>query len=398
MNIAIVGCGFVADYYMTTLPNHPELRLVGAFDRDPDAARRFAAFHGVRSFDSLDDLLANPSVEMVLNLTNPSSHYAVSRACLEGGRHVYCEKPLAMTIEDAGDLVAVAAARNLQIASAPSSVLGETAEALGEAVRDGRIGDVRLVYAEMEDSMVFRESYRSWRSASGAPWPAEDEFATGCTLEHAGYYLTWLCDLFGPVVEMTAFAAKLFPDKGTEQAPSEIANDLSVTCLRFAGGTVARLTCGLAAPVDRSLHLVGTQGVLSITDGWNAQSPIYLRDHAGHWQPRWRLLGRIARRLERNRPFRHWFGQRIGVRRSAASVPETSSRMDFMRGPARMADSIRSGRSFRLGGAFSLHVTELSIVAQNADRFAMPYRPRSRFEQPASETISQNACTLPRHG
>ncbi|RIY03237.1 gfo/Idh/MocA family oxidoreductase [Aureimonas flava] len=379
MNIAIVGCGFVADYYTTTLPNHPGLRLVGVHDRDIWAAKRFAAFHGARIFDTLDELLADPSIELVLNLTNPASHYAVSRACLESGRHVYSEKPLAMEIGEAEHLVALASERGLQIASAPSSVLGEAAQTARRAIDDGTLGEVRLAYAEMEDSMVFRENYHSWRSLSGAPWPAEDEFAVGCTLEHAGYYLTWLCEFFGPVEELTAFSAKLFPDKGTGQAPHEIANDFSVACLRFRSGAVARLTCGLAAPSDRSLHIVGTQGVLSVTDGWNARSPLYLRDPAGHWRPRAGILGKVLRRLERGRPLKHWFGKRVAVPRSEAVVPDTSSRMDFMRGPARLAEAIRDGSQPPLAGAFALHVTELSIVAQSAERFAMPYRPRSTF-------------------
>lgn len=379
MNIAIVGCGFVADYYMTTLPNHPELKLVGVHDRDSGAAKRFAAFHGARIFDTLDALLADPSVDLVLNLTNPSSHYAVSLACLEAGRHVYSEKPLAMEIGEAEHLVTLAREKGLQVASAPSSVLGEAAQTTRRAIEDGTVGEVRLAYAEMEDSMVFRENYRSWRSLSGAPWPAEDEFAVGCTLEHAGYYLTWLCEFFGPVEEMTSFSAKLFPDKGTSQTAAEIANDFSVACLRFRSGAVARLTCGLAAPSDRSLHIVGTKGVLSVTDGWNARSPIYLRDPAGHWRPRAGILGKVLRRLERGRPLKHWFGRKLPVPRSGATVPDTSSRMDFMRGPAQMAEAIRAGARPPLADAFALHVTELSIVAQSAERYPMPYRPRSTF-------------------
>ncbi|WP_294644283.1 Gfo/Idh/MocA family oxidoreductase [uncultured Aureimonas sp.] len=379
MNIAIVGCGFVADYYMTTLPNHPELRLVGAYDRDPAAARRFADFHKTRIFATLDELLADPAVELVVNLTNPASHFEVSKACLDAGRHVYSEKPLAMEIGQAEDLVRLAREKGLQIASAPCSVLGEAAQTARRTIEGGSVGDVRLVYAEMEDSMVFRENYRTWRSLSGATWPAEDEFAVGCTLEHAGYYLTWLCEFFGPVEEMTAFSAKLFPDKGTQQSPDEIANDFSVACLRFRSGVVARLTCGLAAPSDRSMHIIGTSGVLSVTDGWNARSSLYLRDPAGHWRPRAGIFGKVLRRLERGRPLKHWFGRRLSVPRSGAVVPETSSRMDFMRGPALMAEAIRSGTRTPLADAFALHVTELSIVAQDTSGYPMPYRPRSTF-------------------
>ena len=379
MKIAIVGCGFVADYYMLTLANHPELELVGVYDCNPEALRRFTAYFGAHGFESLDALLADPAVELVLNLTNPGSHFAVSKAALEAGRHVYSEKPLAMAPEDARALVALAAERGLQIAAAPCSYLSEAASTVRRTIEDGSIGAVKLVYAEMEDSMVFREDYRRWTSPSGAPWPAEDEFAVGATLEHAGYYLTWLCAFFGPVETITAFATQLFDDKGTGQKPAALANDLSVSCLTFRSGVVARLTCGLAAPRDRSLHIVGTEGVLSLSDGWDNQSPVYLRSAEGHWPSKPKILGKILQRLERGRPLRHWFGRRLAVAKSTAKVPGTSSRMDFARGPADLSRSISAGIRHPYGGDFALHVTELALVAQHADRYPMPYRLQSSF-------------------
>jgi predicted dehydrogenase len=380
MKIAIVGCGFVADYYMLTLANHPALELAGVFDRDPAALARFCRHFGAHAFASLEALLAEPSVEMVLNLTDPESHYPVSKAALEAGRHVYSEKPLAMRVEDACELVALAEARGLEIAGAPCSYLGEAAEAAGAAIREGSLGEVRLAYAEMEDSMVFRKDHEAWRSPSGAPWPGAHEFAIGATLEHAGYYLTWLCAFFGPAVSMTAFAARCFDDKGTGQRPDELANDFSVACLTFRSGAVARLTCGLAAPVDRSLHLVGTKGILSVSDGWDYRSPVYRRDVLGGWPSRPAILGKLLDRLSARRPLRHWFGRRVKLAPSAARVPATSSRMDFARGPADLARSIAAGRPHPFGGAFAAHVTELALVAQNADRYAMPYRPATSFE------------------
>ncbi|MCB8840466.1 Gfo/Idh/MocA family protein [Aurantimonas sp. VKM B-3413] len=380
MKIAIVGCGFVADYYMLTLGNHPDLELVGAFDRDPVARTRFGGHFGVPMFDTLEALLADPGLELVLNLTNPKSHYAVSKAALEAGLHVYSEKPLAMAIDEAEELVRIAHERRLLLSAAPCSYLGEAAQTLGRAIADGRIGDVRLVYAEMEDGMVFRERHQDWVSPSGAPWPSKDEFSVGATLEHAGYYLSWLCAYFGPVAEMTAFAARCFDDKGTGQPPEELANDLSVSCLTFRSGVVARLTCGLAAPKDRSLHVIGTEGILSLTEAWDYASPIYQRDTQGHWDSRPAILGKLLRRIERGRPGRHWFGRRIAVPKSGAKVPGTSSRMDFSRGPAAMAAALREGRPLGYGADFALHITELALVAQNANKFSMPYRPRSSFE------------------
>ena len=144
---------------------------------------------------------------MVLNLTNPRSHHEVSKAALLAGKHVYSEKPLAMTMVEATELVELAEQHGLRLASAPCSVLGETAQAVLKALREKAVGTVRDVYAEMDDGMVHRMNYRSWKSVSGVSWPYKDEFEIGCTLEHAGYYLTWLVAMFGAAESVTSFAS-----------------------------------------------------------------------------------------------------------------------------------------------------------------------------------------------
>ena len=157
-------------------------------------------------------------MKLVVNLTNPRSHYEVSHACLDRGKHVYSEKPLATDWSQAVELVEFAEHSGLQIAAAPCTVLGEAAQTAWKAIRQGRIGPVRLAYAELDDGMVHRENYRTWISASGNSWPYEDEFEVGCTLEHAGYYVSWLAAMFGPAETVTAFAACQLPDKGTNAA------------------------------------------------------------------------------------------------------------------------------------------------------------------------------------
>ena len=171
MKIAIVGCGFVADYYLATLKLHPELRLQGVFDRIPARAETLSKVYGVPSYHSLTDLLADLQVELVLNLTNPREHFAISHAALQSGKHVYSEKPLAMEMAQAAELVAMAEQRGLMIAGAPCSMLGETAQTIWKALRENVIGTVRLVYAEMDDGLVHLMQYRKWQSVSGVPWP-----------------------------------------------------------------------------------------------------------------------------------------------------------------------------------------------------------------------------------
>ena len=153
--VVVVGCGFVADLYMASARTFPGIRVLGAHDRDPARLAAFARHWGVPAVDSLEGLLATlPPDGLVLNLTNPASHAPVTRAALLAGRHVWSEKPMALTVEDARDLADLAAARGLTLASAPSSVLSETSQALGVALREGRAGSPRLIYAELDDGFL----------------------------------------------------------------------------------------------------------------------------------------------------------------------------------------------------------------------------------------------------
>lgn len=365
MNIALVGCGFVADYYVSTLAAYPHLKIVGVVDRDPARADHFARFHGLPKADSLDALLADGGVELVLNLTNPGSHYEVSRAALLAGKHVYSEKPLAMDMDHARELVELAEAKGLQLASAPCSLLGETAQTLWKALRERRVGTPRVVYAEMDDGMVHKMAYRSWKSASGVPWPAKDEFEVGCTFEHAGYYLTWLPAFFGPAKTVTAFSATTLPDKETDEPLDVNAPDFSVACIAFESGVVARLTCSIVAPHDHTLRIVGDGGILSTHDCWFYRSPVKI-------QRPFRIRRRTLMTPRMRYPL---VGEKTGRYKYRGA-----QQMDFARGVAETAAAIAEGRPNRLGARYSLHVNEMVIAIDRAGADGAPYRMTTTFD------------------
>src|SRR5262249_15616284 len=152
--IAIVGCGYIADFYCETLINYPNLDLVGAYDRKEENLRPFCHRWSVRPYLSMEQLLEDGSVQLALNLTNPRNHYDVTKRCIEAGKHVYSEKPLAMDSESAQELVTLAKRMGVYLASAPCSVLGETAQTVWKALGDNAIGRVRLVYANFDDGMI----------------------------------------------------------------------------------------------------------------------------------------------------------------------------------------------------------------------------------------------------
>src|SRR5258708_35834480 len=130
MGFAMVGCGYVAEFYAKTLPNHPNLELAGVFDKGPERSRHSAKQYGVRCYSSLEEVLGDTTVQLVANLTNPRSHYGITKAALEAGKHVYSEKPLGMCLREAEELVELAEERGRLLSGAPCNVLSESAQTL----------------------------------------------------------------------------------------------------------------------------------------------------------------------------------------------------------------------------------------------------------------------------
>jgi predicted dehydrogenase len=349
--VAIVGTGFVADLYMRSLMTFPWITVVKAYDIDKRRLATFCNYWQISPAENLAELLDGPgSANLVLNLTNPGAHFEISKLCLEAGRHVYSEKPLANTMSEAITLHAVARDKGLLLASAPCSVLGEAAQTLWLALRRNAIGKPYLAYAELDDDLISRAPYKDWFSESGAPWPYRDEFHTGCTIEHAGYYLTWLMAMFGAVSKVVAASAKLVNCELEGRGPA--APDFSTATLFFDSGTVARLTCSIVAPHNHRLQIIGERGLLEVADCWDNVSEVRIRRRH-----------RIRRRLISS-PFTK------RVRISGRTHPKVSRRgatsMNFALGPAEMLEALKERRPCRLSADFALHLNEVTLAIHNA--------------------------------
>jgi predicted dehydrogenase len=213
----------------------------------------------------------------------------------------------------------------------------------------------------MDDGLVHRMPYQKWKSATGTPWPYKDEFETGCTMEHAGYSLSWLVAFFGPAQKVTAFSTLQIADKHPSISPNDMAPDFSVAAIQFESGVVARLTCSLIAPVDHALRVFGDDGVLYTKDVWEYGSPVYSR--------RWITIRR--RMLLSPWRTRH---QRL------AEPGRTLLTDDRARGVAELVNAVAEGRQSRLSSRFSLHVTELTLAIQQAGGDGKSYQIATSFE------------------
>lgn len=387
LGIGIVGCGYVFDHYLATWNEHPRLDLRGVTDIDPGRVEAVQRFYGVPAYSSTDELLGDPAVDVVVNLTSIESHTQVTAAALEAGKHVYSEKPVATDLDQARQLFAQAEKRGLQLSVAPSNALGDTAQTMWKAVRDGAVGQPRLIYAEFDDNPIYLMHPELWRSRSGAPWPYRAEYEHGCTTEHIGYHLTVLCAIFGPVQRVTAFSALTVPDKTSEPLDPPDTPDLSIAALCFESGVVARITCSIGAPLDHRLRIVGNEGVLEANTYRHYRCPVRLERFSGltlnarkSYTVRTnsllqRAVGVGGRRLRlvRNPPPGRTRGQIVRAERAAAFRSPVRTlkqrevgRQDKALGVAELVDAVLNDRTAFPSHAFSLHLTELTHLIQRA--------------------------------
>ncbi|OON77994.1 Gfo/Idh/MocA family protein [Streptomyces tsukubensis] len=284
LRIGIVGAGKIVGAYLDTLPRLEGVRLSAVTDLDPSRAEEAAERAGgsVAVAGSVAELLARDDVDAVLNLTIPAAHTEVALAAIAAGKHVYGEKPLATTREEADSVLAAARAAGVRVGCAPDTVLGTGTQTARKAVDDGRIGRPVAATAFMT-------------TAGHERWHPDPEFyyrpGGGPLLDMGPYYLSALVHLLGPVVKVTGAASTprarreigSGPRAG-ETFPVEV--DTHVTgVLQHEGGALTTLIMSFdihAAKLPR-IEIHGTEGSLSVPDPNRFEGPVELhRD--GEWE------------------------------------------------------------------------------------------------------------------
>ncbi|MEZ3143593.1 Gfo/Idh/MocA family oxidoreductase [Halobaculum sp. MBLA0143] len=255
MNCLFVGAGAAAEAYATGL-SATRLSLSAVCDLDADRAERLAAETDAAAYTDVDTMLAAESAPLVVVLTSHAAHAAVTRTALAADRHVFCQKPLALSPDDAWSLVELARDRGLALGCAPVSPRHPAQRRVGELLADGRLGPVRLGYVHAHVGRV-----TEWHDSP-------DSFLdVGPLYDGAVYPLTLLTAWFGRVDRVrTADASDPWPDdRRTPSAPTHVEATLS-----FADGPLVRLTTSLYAPHRSrefsSLELHGDGGSLYLGD------------------------------------------------------------------------------------------------------------------------------------
>ncbi|GAB2174758.1 Gfo/Idh/MocA family protein [Dongia sp. agr-C8] len=409
MKIAFVGCGYVFDIYMRTRWAYPEIEIRGVYDIDARRAAVVSQHYGFKVYPSYAALLADPEVEVVVNLTSIHAHYDVIKQALEAGKHVYSEKPTTKSLEQTRELFALAEARGLVLTGAPCNLYSDAISTAWKALRDNAIGKPVLIYAEMDDNPAHLMRLETVQSPTGAPFPYAEELQEGCTVEHVGYHLVWICAMFGPALSVTAFSKALIERKTETPLSPADTPDFSVACLNFANGVAARITCSWVAPRDHRLRIIGEQGEIVLDNTFHDQSPVHLerfsrvslaarKAYTARNQP---LIGRALGIGGRRQPLvRRWKSHAVeaerGVGRSLKHRFVSWLRrreiyaQDKLLGIAEMMRAMGEGRPQPMPPDFLLHLNELTLLIQGAGTNGIATVPQTSFKPltPLPDAIS----------
>jgi len=248
LGVGIIGCGNISTAYLRLAPMFKALRLVAVADINMENARTKAAEFNVRA-DTVEDILDATDVDVIVNLTIPDAHFAVTKLILDAGKHAYSEKPLVLTLAEGQILRDLAASKNLRIGSAPDTFLGGAHQQARAAIDDGKTG--RIIGGTCH---VMGHGMEAWH-------PNPDFFfqpGGGPVLDMGPYYVTNLIQLIGPVKTVAALANKSFdtrtigngPRDG-EVIPVEVATNIHAL-LEFENG--ATVTMGTSWDVWANRH------------------------------------------------------------------------------------------------------------------------------------------------
>ena len=336
--IGIIGCGSISGAYLQGAARSRLVRVKSVADSRPEAAGAAAAKHAVQAV-AVDALLADPDIEIVVNLTIPAAHAPVSLQIIAADKHVYLEKPLATRFAEAQPVMLAAAAKGLRVGCAPDTFLGGAHQACRCAIDAGLIGAPVAGAASL-----LSHGMEHWH-----PNPAFYYQHGGGPIHDMGpYYVTQLVNLLGPVARVTAQISTAVPTRTITSAPfagQGIAVEVPTTVngvLSFAGGANVALSHSWDVWKHRRLPLeiYGTEGSMLAPDPnfFGGEPQISRRD--GDWE----ALDIAA----------HPYGTPNRITRTGAHVADHR-----IIGLLDMAAAIRAGRPHRASGTLALHVLEV---------------------------------------
>ncbi len=271
LGFGIIGTGTYCDHYLRNLgPVYKNVRPIGCADLNTEAAKAAAARWNIPKVYTTEEMMADPEVDIVLILTNPGSHYALTMQALSAGKHVYCEKPLATSLEQANEIVEFASEQGLFVGAAPDTFLSPEFQTVRKLIDDGKIGKVISVTAN-----YVGPGADLWHPNAGFLYKK----GGGPALDMGPYFLTTLVSMLGPIESLFCYANRGWDVRTIWDKDVDV--DVSTNycaVLKFKNGTVGNinLTYDEWKSDLPGMELYGTEGVIFAPDPNTMMGPIKL--------------------------------------------------------------------------------------------------------------------------
>ncbi len=343
--VGLVGCGNIAETYFRAHRYFNNFKIVACADIDIQAAKKCAKIYKIK-FMSVNELMRNQEIDIILNLTIPKAHYSVAIKALRNDKHVYSEKPLAINLKDGLSLIKLAKKKKLSIGNAPDTFLGGGNQKAKELLEKKVIGNIKFGNA------IF--AYPGIQSYHPNPEPWFEKKEGGPVIDMGPYYLTALVNLLGPAKNVLSQCLKNTAIRKIGIGPKK-GKRIKVKCpttyfstIKFKNGTIIRLTLSfdVISHLRNHIELYGEEGSMVVPDPNMFGGSVLLSKKMGsdwkNYKTNKALLGKI------------------NIRTQSSRANESPTNANYRgAGLAEMIDSIKKRKIHRCNGELSLHVLNI---------------------------------------
>ena len=366
-NIGLIGCGNIAETYLRSQDFFNNIKFVACADKYSEASKKFAEEYNIKSL-SVDEVLSDASIEIILNLTIPQAHFEVSKLALEAGKHVYSEKPMSVKFDEANQLLELAKKNNLYFGNAPDTFLGGGGQIARQLIDSSEIGKIltgNFIFA-FPGVQKFHPNPESWFQQGGGP-----------VIDMGPYFFTTLVNLLGPVKNVRA-RGKKFSDKREYLAGPKKGQffDIEVSTsvmfdIEFLNETIVQgfISFDVENHSRNHMELYGVKGSMIVPDPNMFGGPVSISYELGSEWIEHSAEGKLL-------------GKTNIINHSGRSneAPKQSNYRGI--GLSEMIDSIENNRKHRCNGDLALHVLDIiesTIIASETKQEVIL---RSTCDQP----------------
>ncbi|MFH1706590.1 MAG: Gfo/Idh/MocA family oxidoreductase [Planctomycetota bacterium] len=337
VSVAVIGCGNISGIYFTNCKRMESLKVTACADLDRSRAAARAKEFGIPRVLTVDQVMADPEIELILNLTVPKAHYSVAKRAVMAGKSVYNEKPLTLTPAEGRTLLKLAAKKRVLVGGAPDTFLGAGHQACRAIIDSGEIGTPVAATAFM-----MCHGHESWHPSPEFHY----EVGGGPMLDMGPYYVTALVNMLGPVRRVTGSARISFPKRTITSEPKhgkviKVATPTHLAAvLDFRSGAIATLVTSFDvwAHTHSCIEIYGSEGSLRVPDPNGFGGDVLIKKPGDQ---EWKLV-------EYSRPYAE-NSRGVGVADLACSIR-------------------RRSRKHRASGTLTFHVLEVMSAVHAASK------------------------------